>query len=104
MADGQFSKHLKSLLVGVGAGLGLTALGLDTSVSLSPYGLYLGADGPLLVIAGVPAFLNLVFALVLVRGDQRVMKYSMIATGIIASSVLGFLAFQGVFQGLLGGR
>jgi hypothetical protein len=94
---------MKAVLVGMGAGLGLTALGLDTSVSLSPYGLYLGADGPLLVIAGVPAFLNVVFAVVLIRGD-RVMKYSMIATGIIASVVLGFLAFQGVFQDLLGGH
>lgn len=93
----------KSLLIGVGAAMGLTALGFDTSVSLSTYGLYLGKDGPFAVIAGVPILLNVAFAFALLKGDQKVIRYSMIATGVAMSLGIGFLLFVGIFQVLIPG-
>ena len=81
--------------------MALTALGLDTSVSLSTYGLYLGGYGPYLVISGLPIFLNIVFAFALLRADQKVIRYSMIASGVVMSLVVGFLAFVGIFQVLI---
>jgi hypothetical protein len=96
-------KTAKAALIGMGAALGVTALGLDASVSLSPYGIYLGPYGPFAVIAGVPIFLNLVFALVLVKRDQKVVRYSMMGTSVAVSLVVGFLIFEGIFFGLLAG-
>ena len=78
--------------------MALTALGLDTSVSLSTYGLYLGGYGPYLVISGLPIFLNIVFAFALLRADQKVIRYSMIASGVVMSLVVGLLAFVGIFK------
>lgn len=94
---------MKSLLVGAGAGMALAALGLDTSVSLSTYGLYLGGYGPFLVISGIPIFLDLVFAFLLLKADQKVIRYSMIASGVVMSLIVGFLAFVGIFQVLIPG-
>ncbi len=94
---------MKSLLIGVGAAMGLTALGFDTSVSLSTYGLYLGAYGPFLVIAGVPMLIDFAFAFALLKADQKVMRYSMIVTGVVMSLGIGFLLFVGIFQGLIAG-
>lgn len=93
----------RAILIGAGAALGLTGLGMDVSVSLSTYGLYLGEYGPFLVISGVPIFLNVVFALVLLRTDQGLIRYSMVVTAIAASLIIGFLVFVGLFQGLIGG-
>jgi hypothetical protein len=98
----QMGEVLKAVLIGMGAALGVTALGLDASVTLSTYGLYLGPAGPFFVIAGIPIFLNLVFAYVLMKNNQRVMRYSMIATGVVMSVVVGVLAFESLFLGLLG--
>lgn len=84
--------------------MALTALGLDTSVSLSTLGLYLGAYGPFVVISGVPILLNVVFAFALLRADQNVIRYSMIASGTAMSLIIGFLAFVGIFQVLIPGR
>lgn len=100
---GSVWRGVRSMLIGVGAALGLTGLGMDTSVSLSTLGLYLGSYGPYLVIAGVPIFLNVVFALVLTKPDQWITRYSMIGTGVVASLWVGFLIFVGVFQGLIPG-
>jgi hypothetical protein len=97
-------RNLKSALIGAGAGLAVTAFGLDTAVSMSTYGLYLGYYGPYLVIAGIPAFLNLVFATFLMRGNERrVMRYSMILVGMASAFLLGYYLFLGIYQGLLGG-
>jgi hypothetical protein len=101
--DGPSGQLLKAVLIGMGAALGVTALGLDASVTLSTYGLYLGPVGPFFVISGIPIFLNLVFAYVLMKNHQKVMRYSMIATGIAVSVVVGFLAFESLFLGLLAG-
>lgn len=93
---------VKSILVGMGAALGVTALGLDVSTSLSTLGLYVGSLGPLLVLAGIPMFLNFVFAYVLLRArDQAMTRYSMLLTGTVISLVVGFLAFQGIFTDLI---
>ena len=94
---------LRSLLIGVGAAMGLTTLGFDTSVSLSTYGLYLGQYGPFVVIAGVPILLNLAFAFALLKADQRAIRYSMIVTGVAMSLGIGFLLFVGIFQVLIPG-
>jgi hypothetical protein len=93
----------RALLIGIGASLGLTALGLDTSVSLSTYGLYLGGYGPFAVIAGVPILINVVFAFALLKADQKVIRYSMIVTGVVASLLIGFVLFVGIFQVLIPG-
>lgn len=102
-AKGAVWKGVRSLMIGVGAALGLTGLGLDTSVSLSTLGLYVGSYGPYFVIAGVPILLNVVFALALTKSDQKVVRYSMIGTGVVASLTVGFLIFVGVFQVLIPG-
>ena len=94
-------RTLRGVLIGAGAAIGVSALGLDASVTLSTYGLYLGEYGPFLVIAGVPIFLNFAFAYVLLRSDQGLIRYSMVATGIVFSLVAGFLAYVGIFQGLI---
>lgn len=95
--------QVKSLLIGIGAALGLTAFGLDTSVSLSTYGLYLGSYGPFAVIAGVPILIDVVFALALLKGDQKTARYAMIVTGVAMSLGVGFLLFVGLFRGLIPG-
>lgn len=100
---GGAKKAVKSVLIGAGAALGLTGLGMDTSVSLSTYGLYLGAYGPYFVIAGLPIFLNVVFALALTKSDQRAMRYSMIGTAVVVSLVVGYMVYVGVFQVLIPG-
>ena len=91
---------LKSLLIGIGAALGLSALGLDTSVTLSTLGVYLGAYGPYFVIAGVPILLDIVFALALVRSN-RTMRYSMIITGVVVSLVFGYVFYVSIWQQLI---
>ncbi|HKT21267.1 MAG TPA: hypothetical protein VJR06_01400 [Nitrososphaerales archaeon] len=104
MSGGNSKRSMvKSLLIGVGAAMGLTALGFDTSVSLSTYGLYLGEYGPFLVIAGVPILLNFAFAFALLKADQKIMRYSMIVTGVLMSVGIGFLLFVGIFQVLIPG-
>lgn len=90
----------KSLLIGIGAALGLTALGLDTSVSLSTLGYYLGAYGPFLVIAGVPILVDVVFALALIRSNL-LMRYAMIVTGVVVSVVLGYIFYVSIYQVLI---
>ncbi|MDG6909488.1 MAG: hypothetical protein JRN57_01165 [Nitrososphaerota archaeon] len=95
---------LKSLAIGVGAAMGLTALGFDTSVSLSTYGLYLGAYGPFAVIAGVPILLNFAFAFALLKADQKFIRYSMVVTSLVMSLGVGYLLFVGIFQVLIPGR
>ena len=100
---GDLARITKSALVGIGAGVMVTAFGLDTAVSLSTYGLYLGAYGPYAVIAGLPSFLNLVFASFLLRGsERRLTKYSMVASGVVSALVIGYFLFLGIYQGLLG--
>lgn len=91
---------VKSLLIGIGAALGLTSLGLDTSVSLSTMGVYLGAYGPFFVIAGVPILVNVVFALALIRSN-RLMRYSMIGTAVVTSVVLGYVFYLSIYQVLI---
>lgn len=94
----------KSILIGMGAAFGITALGFDVSTSLSTYGLYIGSQGPFFVLAGIPMFLNFVFAYVLLKGDQRVTRYSMLISGTVISVLVGFLAFQGIFVTLMQNR
>jgi hypothetical protein len=101
-AEKQKRSVAKSLLIGVAAALGLSALGLDTSVSLSTLGYYFGTYGPFYVIAGVPIFLDVVFALALIRSN-RVMRYSMIFTGVVMSLVLGYQFFVSIYLGLIPG-
>ncbi|MDE1857904.1 MAG: hypothetical protein KGI26_02390 [Thaumarchaeota archaeon] len=96
-------RFVRSLLIGIGASMGLTALGFDTSVSLSTYGLYLGAYGPFAVIAGVPILINVAFAFALLKADQKVIRYSMLVTGIAMSIGIGFFVFVGIFQVLIPG-
>lgn len=97
------TQQVKSALIGIGAGLAVTALGLDTAVSLSTYGFYLGHYGPYAVIAGLPAFLNMIFATFLMQGkERRVMRYSMLMVGTVTALGLGYLLFQGIYQGLIG--
>ena len=104
MAGRPLVQNLKSVLIGAGAGLAVSAFGLDTAVSLSTYGLYLGYYGPYFVIAAIPAFLNAVFATFLMRGDdKRVMRYSMVLVGVVSALILGYYLFLGIYQGLLGG-
>jgi hypothetical protein len=96
-------RALKSFLIGAGAAMALSGLGLDTSVSLSTYGLYAGSYGPFVVIAGVPILLVVAFALALVKKDQKVMRYSMIGTGVVMSLVVGYQLYVSIFRVLIPG-
>ena len=89
--------RLKSLLIGVAAGAGLAALGLDTSITLSIYGLNFGTYGPLAVIVGVPILLDVAFALALMKGDRNIGRYAMIGTGVLLSLGAGYLLYPGLF-------
>jgi len=47
--------------------------------------------------------INVAFAFALLKADQKVIRYSMLATGIAMSLGIGFFLFVGIFQVLIPG-